>query len=597
VWPQSGEIPVATLLGTDRHRVDRAAIAVAVSGGSLGAPDLAWRTAGKGIAEGAASCRSFERVRGKSHGILRDPYPSPRQQSERTGVDVIGDKDEILGTAGALDFPVQFVPLVAGGFAFVSQLLQRVDRSIVPSCSRRASVHPSGEQTSSPCALPIEYNFGRSWQRGGIMVRVRFAPSPTGYFHVGSARTALFNWLFARHHGGTFILRIEDTDRERSTDESIDQVRESLEWIGLDWDEYYRQTDRHAEHLRAAQRLRQQNLVYEREGAWWFRVPTEGETVVHDDLLGGIVYRNDQLKDFVIRRSDGSFIYHFVVVVDDADMGVTHVIRGDEHLNNAPKHILLFEALGRPVPRFIHLPLLLGTDREKLSKRHGAASLLEYRDQGFLPETMLNFLARLGWSHGNQEIFSIDELVERFSVEGLNKSAAVFESTKLRWLNQQHLKRVDLDRLLRLVAPFVLGRAAVSQDLWNAMDPERLRTGANLLRDRCHTLADLSRAMEMLFPVPLDAEDAADVSREQAHLMDVLADALEVLVPFTPESIERTVRETLAGQGAKLKDVALACRIAATGRKAGPGLFEILAPIGGKTVAIRLRASASGGSC
>ena len=177
------------------------------------------------------------------------------------------------------------------------------------------------------------------------MVRVRFAPSPTGYLHVGGARTALFNWLFARHHGGVFVLRIEDTDRERSTDESIDEILESLRWLGLDWDEYYRQTERTDAHLAAAESLMAAGQAYEHEGAWWFRVPTEGETIVHDDLLGDVSYRNDHLKDFVIRRSDGTFIYHFAVVVDDADMGITHVIRGDDHLNNAPKHVLLFEAL------------------------------------------------------------------------------------------------------------------------------------------------------------------------------------------------------------------------------------------------------------
>ncbi|HDJ29872.1 MAG TPA: glutamate--tRNA ligase, partial [Candidatus Acetothermia bacterium] len=181
-----------------------------------------------------------------------------------------------------------------------------------------------------------------------MTIRVRFAPSPTGYLHVGGARTALFNWLFARHNNGTFVLRIEDTDRARSTEESIAQILEAMRWLGLDWDEYYRQTDRTELHLRAAESLMAQNAAYEKDGAWWFRVPSEGETVVHDDLLGDVVYPNSQLKDFVIRRSDGSFMYNFVVVVDDADMGITHVIRGDDHLNNTPKQILLYQALGKP---------------------------------------------------------------------------------------------------------------------------------------------------------------------------------------------------------------------------------------------------------
>jgi len=424
------------------------------------------------------------------------------------------------------------------------------------------------------------------------MVRVRFAPSPTGYFHVGSARTALFNWLFARHADGVFVLRIEDTDQERSTEESIAQIMDSLRWIGLDWDEYYRQTDRFDIHVAAANRLMEQGLAYEAEGAWWFRVPTEGETIVHDELLGDVVYRNDQLKDFVIRRSDGSFIYHFAVVVDDADMGITHVIRGDEHLNNAPKHILLFEALGRPVPRYAHIPLLLGDDREKLSKRHGAASLLEYRDAGYLPETMINFLARLGWSHGNEEIFSLEDLIERFTIAGINKSGAVFDDEKLKWVNQQHLKRADLARLVDLIKPFTLKRGRVSQAAWDEAGPDHLQRGAELLRDRSHTLEDLGWAMEMLFPAPLEAQDTVEISSTQAELIRAVGDVLAELEPFTPDRIEQAVRGMLAEREAKLKDVALPCRIAVTGRKAGPGLFDILSSIGGAIVADRLRAFA-----
>jgi glutamyl-tRNA synthetase len=428
------------------------------------------------------------------------------------------------------------------------------------------------------------------------MIRVRFAPSPTGYFHVGSARTALFNWLYARHTGGVFVLRIEDTDRERSTDASIVQIEESLRWIGLDWDEYYRQTDRHAEHVAAAEDLLARGLVYESEGAWWFRVPTDGHTIVHDELLGDVSYRNDHLKDFVIRRSDGSFIYHFVVVVDDADMGITDVIRGDDHLNNAPKHILLFEALGRPVPRFLHMPMILGEDRAKLSKRHGAASVLEYRDQGFLPETMINFLARLGWSHGDEEVFSVEQLVELFTLDQINKSGAVFEMEKLRWLNQQHLKRCDLDRLVDLVGPFVIAHGRIDEATWTAGDRSRLRAGADLLRDRSHTLEDLGRAMEMLFAVPLEPVDEMAFDPSQRRLMVAVADALAPLPSATPEETEETVRRTLDGLGAKLKEAALACRLAVTGRRAGPGLFEILAAVGPRIAADRLRRAAERGS-
>lgn len=421
------------------------------------------------------------------------------------------------------------------------------------------------------------------------MVRVRFAPSPTGYLHVGGARTALFNWLFARHHEGVFVLRIEDTDRERSTDASIEEIVESLRWLGLDWDEFYRQTERTDAHQKAAEGLLEKGLAYEHESAWWFRVPTEGRTVVHDDLLGDVSYPNDQLKDFVIRRSDASFVYNFVVVVDDADMEITHVIRGDDHLNNAPKQILLYRALERPVPRFVHLPMILGPDRSRLSKRHGDTSVLEYRKRGFLPETMVNFFVRLGWAHGDREVFSGDELIELFSVDGIHKSASVFEDTKLRWLNQQQMKRAELDRLVDLVKPFVLSRRTVTAEMWAHCERERLRIGADLLRDRSHTLEDLGWAMEMLFPGPLAAQDRMEISDTQAKLMLAVADALETLEPFTADRIEATLRRTLADRDARLKDVALPCRIAVTGRKAGPGLFQILSPIGASIVADRLR--------
>jgi len=427
-----------------------------------------------------------------------------------------------------------------------------------------------------------------------MMIRVRFAPSPTGYLHVGGARTALFNWLFARHQAGTFILRIEDTDKERSTEASIEEILESLRWLGLDWDEYYRQTDRTDAHLQAAQGLIDRGLAYEKEGAWWFRVPSEGITVVHDDLLGDVDFPNDLLKDFVIRRSDGSFIYHFVVVVDDADMEVTHVIRGDDHLNNAPKHVLLFEALGRPVPRFVHLPMILGPDRTRLSKRHGDTAVLDYRERGFLPEAMVNFMARLGWAHGDDEVFDRDTLIRLFSLGEVNKSGAIFEDTKLFWLNQQHMKLADLDRLVDLIRPMALDLNRVTPEMWSAADMERLREGANLLRDRCKTLRDLAPAMELLFPVPLAPVDKILVTEAQAPLMLAVADALESTEPFDPEVIERDVRTALEKQGAKLKDVALASRLAVTGRKAGPGLFDVLASIGRDLVVQRLRDAANG---
>ncbi len=428
------------------------------------------------------------------------------------------------------------------------------------------------------------------------MIRVRFAPSPTGYLHVGGARTALFNWLFARHNEGVFVLRIEDTDRERSTDASIAQIIEAMRWLGLDWDEYYRQTDRTAIHQQAAESLLEGSRAYEKDGAWWFRVPTDGETVVHDDLLGDVAYQNSQLKDFVIRRSDGSFVYNFVVVVDDADMGITHVIRGDDHLNNTPKQILLYNALGRSLPHFVHLPMILGPDRTRLSKRHGVTSVLEYRQRGFLPDALVNFLARLGWSHGDQEFFTRDELIELFSLGHIGKSAAVFDDEKLHWLNQQHMKAVDPTRLVDLVAPFVRAEGKITDEMWDKIDRDQLVRAVEILRHRCKTLVDLARVVEIVFPVPLDREEEIELTDRQRELIAALIDVFSALSDFTSATVERAMRDTLAAHGAKLKEVGHACRMAVTGRKVGPGLFETIALVGQDITIARLRAVLTGGN-
>ena len=422
------------------------------------------------------------------------------------------------------------------------------------------------------------------------MTRVRFAPSPTGYLHVGGARTALFNWLYARHAEGTFILRIEDTDRERSTDASIAEIVEALSWLGLDWDEYYRQTEREREHEKAAQALLDSGAAYEHEGAWWFSVPQSGVTIVQDELLGEVSFDNAQLKDFVIRRSDGSFVYNFVVVVDDADMDVSHVIRGDDHLNNTPKQVLLYQALGAPLPRFAHLPMILGKDRARLSKRHGVTSVLEYRRRGFLSEAIVNFLARLGWSHGDQELFNRDELVRLFSLDSVNKSAAIFDEEKLHWLNQKHMKIADPDRIKELVKPFVQEDGRITDDMWSEAGEERLSTAVTLLRDRCKTLRDLADVMEIVFPVTIHQEEEVSLDEQASHLVSKLVYALERLSGFTPEDIEQTMRSMLEEEGAKMRDIAQICRMTVAGRKAGPGLFDTLALVGKSLVIERLTA-------
>ena len=366
-----------------------------------------------------------------------------------------------------------------------------------------------------------------------------------------------------------------------------------MRWLGLDWDEYYRQTDRTAIHHQAAESLLKNGLAYEKEGAWWFRVPAEGETVVHDDLLGDVVYQNSQLKDFVIRRSDGSFVYNFVVVVDDADMEITHVIRGDDHLNNTPKQILLYRALGKDIPRFVHLPMILGPDRTRLSKRHGVTSVLEYRRRGFLPEALVNFLARLGWSHGDQEFFTRDELIRLFSIEHIGKSASVFDEEKLHWLNQQHMKAADPTRLVELVAPFVYAQGKITEEMWKEADRMRLTQAVERLRHRCKTLVDLAHVLEIVFPVPIDREEEVVLDGRQKALISALIDAFSRLPAFTPDAVEETMRETLAAHDATLRDVGHACRMAITGRKAGPGLFETIALVGREITLSRLREALS----
>jgi len=419
------------------------------------------------------------------------------------------------------------------------------------------------------------------------MVKVRFAPSPTGYLHVGGARTALFNWLYARSQKGTFVLRIEDTDQERSTQESIDQIVEAMHWLGLDWDEYYRQTDRAQAHLEAAQALVSKGYAYEEDGAWWFKVKA-GKTVVHDLLAGDVAFDNSEIKDFVIRRSDGTFTYNFAVVVDDADMGITHVIRGDDHLTNTPKQILLYEALGHRLPRFAHLPMILGPDRTRLSKRHGVTSVLEYRKKGFLPQAMINFFARLGWSHGDQEVFTRSKLIELFTLKHIGSSASIFDEEKLRWLNQQHMKLDDPANLVDLVRPFVLGLGPVEEDMWNKAGIERLTTGAELLRHRCHTLEDLAEMMLMLFPVPLDLEEPVTIDEKQKEVITSIRDCFSQAQSFCADDVESMLRETLTESKAKLKDIAHALRVTVTGRPVGPGLFEMLSTIGKKIVTQRL---------
>lgn len=457
-----------------------------------------------------------------------------------------------------------------------------------------------------------------------MTVRTRFAPSPTGYLHVGGARTALFSYLFARRHGGRFILRIEDTDLERSTAESVNAILEGMAWLGLDYDEgpFY-QTQRFDRYNAVIDDLLAKGLAYrcdcpkerldtlreEQMAAKLkprydgrcrdravdpaqphvirFRNPDSGIVVVDDLIRGRMTFDNAELDDLIIRRTDGAPTYNLSVVVDDADMGITHVIRGDDHINNTPRQINILRALGREVPRYAHVPMILGEDGARLSKRHGAVSVVAYRDQGYLPEALLNYLVRLGWSHGDQEIFSLDEMVTLFDIGQVNKAAAAFDTDKLDWLNQHYIQHADPKRIAHLLRPH-LGDLGI--------DPAE---GADLVAvvkaqaARAKTLVELARISAFVYRDFEDYEEAAArkhlrpaAEEPLAHLraeMDMLA--LEDWEPGTLEHVVHRVAEEL---DLNLGKVAQPLRVAVVGRAASPGIDITLSLVGKEATLRRL---------
>jgi glutamyl-tRNA synthetase len=456
-------------------------------------------------------------------------------------------------------------------------------------------------------------------------VRVRFAPSPTGHLHVGGARTALFNWLFARHHRGTYILRIEDTDRSRSTDENIESIVDALAWLGLDWDEGppaagYRQTERfeiyreHAQRMLAAGRAyycdcppelldREREAAQKRNetfrysgrcrdrgltaGALRLRIPTEGATVVNDLIHGSVTFEHSQLDDWILVRTDGTPTYNFCVVVDDVTMRITHVIRGDDHLSNTPKQILCYEALDYAVPEFAHVSMILGKDKSRLSKRHGATSVQAFRDAGIPADALVNYLARLGWSHGDQEVFSRAELVELFDIKNVASSAAVFDSTKLEWLSQHYLKTMPGDRLAELATPFIRAAGLTPPD-----DRTRFVGMLDTLRERAKTLVELVEQGWFYFERPASYDEKAAqklFTAEGGRRLGLLIERLEAAPDFTVPTIERVVRALTEELGLKLVDLAQLARLAATGRTASPPIFDVLALIGRDESLARLR--------
>ena len=447
-------------------------------------------------------------------------------------------------------------------------------------------------------------------------VRTRFAPSPTGYLHIGGVRTALFCWLYARHHGGQFILRIEDTDRERSTQESVDAILQGMEWMGLSPDEgpFY-QTDRIARYQEVLDQLLDQGLAYkcyctqaeldqvredqraknikprynrkcrdaahpEREGiapVIRFRNPLEGSVIFEDLVRGKVNISNDELDDLVIARGDGMPTYNFAVVVDDIDMEITHVIRGDDHVNNTPRQVNIFKALKAPLPIFAHLPMIVGQDGQRLSKRHGAVSVLEYRDQGFLPEAMRNYLLRLGWSHGDQEIFSTEEMIELFDLAEVNRAASAFDVDKLKWLNQHYIKEADSTRLTDLLLEkLTLAKLEVS-----AGPPvEKVVTA---LRERAQTIDEFLEKSRYFYSEISGYEEGAAKKHlrpvAEGLLVDIRA-RFESIQTWTASAIHEALEACVAAQDSKLGKIAQPLRVAVSGTAATPPIDETLELVG-----------------
>lgn len=450
------------------------------------------------------------------------------------------------------------------------------------------------------------------------MIRTRFAPSPTGYLHIGGARTALFSWAYARKNGGRFILRIEDTDQERSTQASEQAILDGLSWLGIDWDEgpfyqmqrleRYRQVaqqliDRgqayycyaskeELDAMREAQKARGEKPRY--DGRWRpdegkplpeppagvtpvirFKTPTEGGITFHDLIKGPITVANSELDDLVIMRGDGIPTYNFGVVIDDWDMGITHVIRGDDHVNNTPRQINILHALGAPVPVYGHVPMILGHDGERLSKRHGAVSVLQYQEDGYLPEALLNYLARLGWGHGDAEKFSMDEFVDWFDVTGVSHSAARFNQEKLAWLNQQYIKEADDDRLAELARPFLQKQGI------DATQGPALASLMGLLKERAATIEELADAVHIFYRHALPAADEL-----QARLDPAVLPALEKLhadlagVAWEGATLSQLFKDTAKAFGIKMGQIGIPLRLVLFGTAHTPSLDATLLALG-----------------
>ena len=454
------------------------------------------------------------------------------------------------------------------------------------------------------------------------MVITRFPPSPTGHLHLGGARTALFNWLFARHNQGKFILRFEDTDRERSKPEYVKSIIEALKWLGLDWDEGpYFQSKKLEIYQKYAQKLfeegkayycecskeilekkkkkmlekglkprydgtcREKNLGPGEGRALRIKAPEIGEIVFEDLLRGKIIFPGEEIDDFIIMRSDGTPTYHFAVVIDDISMGITHVIRGDDHISNTPKQLIIYKALSVEPPEFAHIPMVLGPDGARLSKRHGAKSILEYRDAGFLPKALLNYLARLGWGYGDQEYFTVEELIEKFDLKSINLSPARFDQNKLLAINAYWIKNSDNKYLLEHLKYFLR-----NYDL-NKFSEEYLLSAIETVKTRSKTLVEMADMIKfyLVEEITYDLDGAKKfLIPEIKSLLKKIAEDLKDL-PLEEKKLEEYFRNLAEESGIKLKNIAQAVRVALTGKTVSPGLFEIIKVLGKERVEKRLK--------
>jgi glutamyl-tRNA synthetase len=453
-------------------------------------------------------------------------------------------------------------------------------------------------------------------------IRTRFAPSPTGYLHIGGARTALFNWLYTRHHGGEFVLRIEDTDQQRSTDESTKAILDAMTWLGLNWDEGpHFQAQRVDIHRDMVQKLvndgkayyctctseeleekrkqalatgkkpkydgtcRDKNLKKSPGSVVRFRGEQTGVTIVKDLIKGDISFNNDELDDLIIERGDGYPTYNFAVVVDDALMKITHVIRGDDHVNNTPRQILMYQALGFDVPKFAHVPMILGSDKARLSKRHGATSVMAYKEMGYLPEALVNYLVRLGWAHGDQEIFSQRELIAFFDLDAVGKSPAVFNPEKLLWLNAHYIKESSTERLreeMKLLWPAGIntGDAAFTQKVIADLQP------------RVKTLVELANMADFYFTAELKYEEQAAkkfLTSDVSPYLKALIETIPSIQNFSKEGLEEFLINFTSERNIKFKIIAQPLRVALTGKTVSPGIDEVMVTLGKECVYRRIQ--------